>query len=326
MTSFRSIFAALLAALSFVGAGMPAVAQSYPTRPIHLVVPFPPGGPTDVVARIVANSIAPILGQPIVVDNRPGGAGGTVGGKLVATADPDGYTLLISQVGALTITPSLYKLEYDPLKDFAPVAIVVQSPQILTINPSVPANSLAELLAYAKANPGKINFASPGIGTQPHLLGELLQIIGNVKFIHVPYRGSAPAIIDLIAGQVQVMFDSPSVMLPHIESGKLRALAVTSENRVAQIPTVPTVSETGYPQLAATLWTGLLAPAGTPQPIVQKLNSAVNEALKTPDAQDSLHKLGVASKVVTPQEFGAFMGEETHKWAQVVAKAGIKGE
>jgi tripartite-type tricarboxylate transporter receptor subunit TctC len=314
------------AALFFLAALLPAAAQSYPTRIIHLIVPFPPGGPTDVVARIVANSVAPILGQSIVVENRPGGAGGTVGGKIAATADPDGYTLLISQVGALTITPSLYKLDYDPLKDFAPVAIVVQSPQILTVNPAVPANSLAAFLDYARNNPGKVNFASAGIGTQPHLLGELLQVVGNVKLLHVPYRGSAPAITDLLAGQVQMMFDAPSVMLPHIEAGKLRALAVTSERRIAQIPAVPTVGEAGYPQLAATLWTGLLAPAGTPQPIIEKLNSAINDGLKTAGAQDSLHKLGVESHAVTPQEFSAFMAAETHKWAQVVAKAGIKGE
>jgi tripartite-type tricarboxylate transporter receptor subunit TctC len=266
------------------------------------------------------------LGQSIVVESRPGGAGGTVGGKIVATADPDGYTLLISQVGALTITPSLYKLDYDPLKDFAPVAIVVQSPQILTVSPAVPANSLAEFLAYARSNPGKVNFASAGVGTQPHLLGELLQIVGNVKLVHVPYRGSAPAITDLLAGQVQMMFDSPSVLLPHIEAGKLRALAVTSERRIAQIPAVPTVAEAGYPQLAATLWTGLLAPAGTPQPIVEKLNSAINAGLKAPEAQESLHRLGVATRAITPQEFSAFMAAETRKWAQIVSKAGIKGE
>jgi len=326
MIRLRIVAIVMFAALFFLAALAPAAAQSYPTRVVHLIVPFPPGGPTDVVARILANSVSPILGQSIVVENRPGGAGGTVGGKIVATADPDGYTLLISQVGALTITPSLYKLDYDPLKDFAPVAIVVQSPQILTVNPAVPADSLAAFLAYARNNPGKVNFASAGIGTQPHLLGELLQIVGSVKLVHVPYRGSAPAITDLLAGQVQMMFDAPSVMLPHIEAGKLRALAVTSERRIAQIPTVPTVGEAGYPQLAATLWTGLLAPAGTPQPVIEKLNAAINDGLKTPEALDSLHKLGVASRAVTPQEFRTFMAAETHKWAQVVAKAGIKGE
>lgn len=297
-----------------------ARSQTYPTRAIRIIVPFPPGGPTDVVARIVANSISPILGQSVVVESRPGGAGGTVGGKVVADADADGYTLLISQVGALTITPSLYKLDYAPLKDFAPIAIVAQSPQVLTVNPAVPAHSLAELVAYAKTNPGKVNFASPGIGTQPHLLGELLQIVGHVKLLHVPYRGSAPAIIDLLAGQVQVMFDSPLVMLPHVEAGELRALAVTGDSRLAQIPNVPTVAQAGYPALTATMWTGLLAPAGTPEPIIQKLNSAVNEGLKAAVAQASLHQLGLENRAVSPQEFKAYMTAETHKWAEVGAR------
>jgi len=303
-----------------------AWAQSYPTRPIHLIVPYPPGGPTDVVARIMANAAAPILGQSIIVESRPGGAGGTVGGKFVAVADPDGYTLLISQVGALTIAPSLYKLEYDPLKDLTPVALVAQSPQILTVNAGLPARSPAELIAYAKANPGKVNFASAGIGTQPHLLGELFQLVTDTKLVHVPYRGSAPAIIDLVAGQVQLLFDSPAVLLPHIQSGKLRALMVTTDRRIALLPDVPTVVEAGFPQLVATLWTGLLAPARTPEPVVQKLSAAVNEGLKNPEALDALHKLGVDSKAMTPREFGAFMTAETHKWADVVAKAGVKGE
>jgi tripartite-type tricarboxylate transporter receptor subunit TctC len=326
MLSIRTIVATALAGLIFGGMGFAVAAQDYPTRPIRLVVPFPPGGPTDVVARILSNSVSPILGQSIVIENRPGGAGGTVGGKYVASAEPDGYTLLISQVGALTITPSLYKLDYDPLKDLVPVAIVVQSTQIMVVNPALPVHSLAEFVAYAKANPGKIDFGSPGVGTQPHLLGELLQLTGGIKLTHVPYRGSAPAIIDLLAGQVQVMFDSPSVMLPHIESGKLRPLAVTSASRIPQLPNVPTTREAGYPQLAATLWTGLLAPAGTPQPIVEKLNSAVNAGLESADAQASLHKLGVETRAISPADFKTFMAAETRKWAQVVSQAGIKGD
>ena len=303
-----------------------ASAQAYPVRTIRLIVPYPPAGPTDVVARILANSVSPILGQSIIVENRPGGAAGTVGGRFVATADADGYTLLISQVGSLTIAPSLYKLDYDPLKDFAPVAIVAQSPEILTVNPAVPAHSLTEFLAYAKSNPGKIDFGSPGVGTLPHMLGEQLQLAANIKLTHVPYRGAAPAITDLLAGQVQMMIDSTSVLLSHIEAGKLRALAVTSDNRIAQIPDVPTFGEATYPQLTASLWTGLLAPAGTPQPIVEQLNMTINEGLKTTEAQSSFHKLDIDTKPVSPQEFKAFMIAETHKWAQVVAQAGIKGE
>ncbi len=322
----RTGIAAMLAIAFVACAPLGATAQDYPTRPIHVIVPFPPGGPTDVVARIMANSASPILNQSIVVESKPGGAGGTVGSKFVASSDPDGYTLLISQVGSLTITPSLYKLDYDPLKNLAPIAIVAQSPQILTINAALPVRSLDEFIAYAKANPGKLNFASAGVGTQPHLLGELLQLLANIKLVHVPYRGSAPAITDLLAGQIQMMFDSPSVMLPHIEAGKVRALAVTSETRIPQLPDVPTVSEAGYPRLAATLWTGLLAPAGTPAPIVDKINAAMNGGLKTPEAQEALHKLGVESRAVTPQEFATFMAAETRKWAAVVAQAGVKGE
>ena len=326
MIAHRKAIAAALATLVLVAAPWLALAQDYPTRAVRIIVPFPPGGPTDVVARIVAGGVSPLLGQSVVVESKPGGAGGTVGGKYVASADPDGYTLLISQVGALTITPSLYTLDYDPLKDLVPVALVVDSPQILTVNSSLPVHSLAEFIAYAKANPGKVNFASAGIGTQPHLLGALLQLVANIKLVHVPYRGSAPAIVDLLAGQVQMMFDSPSVLLPHIAAGKLRALAVTSASRTAQLPDVPTMSEAGYPQLAATLWTGLMAPAGTPEPIVRKLNMALNEALRTPEAQAAIHQLGVDTRPLTPQAFGEFMTAQTGKWAQVVAAAGIKGD
>lgn len=326
MTGHRQLFAAIFAVVSLVAASIPAAAQSYPTRIVRLVVPYPAGGPTDVVARIVANSVSPILGQSIVVENRPGGAGGTVGGKFVAGADPDGYTLLISIAGSLTITPSLYKLEYDPLKDLAPIAIVAQSPEILTINPGLPVHSLAGFFAYAQNHPGNINLASPGTGTLPHLLGALMQLVGGIELTHVPYRGAAPAIVDLLAGQVQVMFNNPSVVLSHIEAGRLGALGVTSEKRVPQIPDVPTFVEMGFPRLTATEWLGILAPAGTPAPIIEKLNAAINEGLKAPDTQASLQRLGLETNAVSPAEFKTFMAAETHKWADVVARAGIKGE
>jgi tripartite-type tricarboxylate transporter receptor subunit TctC len=326
MLRHRNAFAALIAASAFLAALLPAAAEDYPSRVIRLVVPYPPGGPTDVAARIVADRIAPILGQSVIVDNRPGGAAGTVGSRIVATANPDGYTLLLSIAGTLTITPSLYKLDYDPLKDFSPIGIVAQSPEILTVTPSIPSNSLAEFLAYAKANPGKLNMASPGVGTLPHVLGELLQLVAGVKFNHVPYRGAGPALIDLIAGRVQVMFNNPSVVLAHIEAGRLHAPAASGEDRITQLPDMPTFAEAGYPRLTATEWLGLLAPAGTPEPIIKKLNAALNEGLKAPDAQARLHKLGVDTKAVTPEAFGTFMAAETRKWAEVVAQAGIKGE
>jgi len=325
MTSKRAILLIMVVSAFILDACLTAKAQDYPNRVIRLIVPFPPGGPTDVIARIVANNASPLLGQTIVVENRPGGAAGTVGTRVVVAADPDGYTLLLSIAGSLTIAPALYKLDYDPLKDLAPIAIVEQSPEILTVNPAMP-NSLAEFIAYAKANPGKINLASPGVGTLPHVLGVLLQSVGDVKLTHVPYRGAGPAVTDLLAGQVQVMFNNASVVAAHLESGKLRALGLSTDTPFAQLPNVPTFIEQGYSRLSATEWLGLLAPAGTPEPIVQRLNSAVNQAMQTPDARASLRKLSVETKAVTPQEFKTFMVAETRKWAQVVADANIKGE
>jgi tripartite-type tricarboxylate transporter receptor subunit TctC len=324
MTTNRRIALMILLALALsLEASLAAVAQDYPNRAIRLIVPFPPGGPTDVVARIMAQSASPILGEPIAVENRPGGAAGTVGSRVVVAANPDGYTLLLSIAGSLTMAPALYKLDYNPLKDLAPIAIVEESPQVLTVNPALP-DTLAKLIAYAKANPGKLNLGSPGIGTVPHVLGEYLQQLTNIKLTHVPYRGAGPAIIDLLAGQVQVMFNNPSVVLADIQSGRLRALAVSSDQRLEQLPNVPTFKELGYPQLTATEWLGLLAPAGTPEPIIGKLNSAVNQAMQTPSVRASLQKLGVESKAVTPQAFKTFMAAETQKWSQVLAKAGIK--
>jgi tripartite-type tricarboxylate transporter receptor subunit TctC len=319
----RTALTTLLASALGLRARLAAVAQDYPSRAIRLIVPFPPGGPTDVVARIMAQSASPILGQPIAVENRPGGAAGTVGSRVVVSASPDGYTLLVSIAGSLTMAPALYKLDYNPLTDLAPIAIVEESPQVLTVNPALP-DTLAKLIAYAKANPRKLDVGSPGIGTVPHVLGEYLQLLTNVKLTHVPYRGAGPAIIDLLAGQVQVMFNNPSVVLAYIQSGRLRALAVTGDQRFAQLPNVPTFKELGYPQLTATEWLGLFAPAGTPEPIIRKLNSAVNQAMQTPSVRAALQKLGVESTAVTPQAFKTFMAAETQKWMQVVAKAGIK--
>jgi tripartite-type tricarboxylate transporter receptor subunit TctC len=304
----------------------PAAAQNYPNRPIRLIVPYPAGGPTDVVARIVANGLSAKLRQSVVVENRPGGAAGTVGGRIVVSADPDGYTLLVSQVGSLTIAPSLYKLDYDTLRDLAPIAIVAVSPEILTVNPAVPANSLAEFVAYAKANPGKLNFGSPGTGTIPHIIGEQLQLATGTKITHVPYRGAAPAVTDLLAGRVQLMIDSTSVLLTHIVSGKLHGLAITSERRIPQLPAVPTFTEAGYPQLTESLWTGLLAPAGTPAAIIGTLSAAINDVLKTPEVRQAYARLEVETQTVTPDQFKAFMAAETKKWAQVVSAAGLKGD
>jgi tripartite-type tricarboxylate transporter receptor subunit TctC len=326
ITKNRRAVLGLLSTSLLLPQSIAAAAQTYPNRPIRLIVPYPAGGPTDVVARILANSLSEKLHQSVVVENRPGGAAGTVGGRVVVSAEPDGYTLLLSQIGSLTIAPSLYKLDYDPLRDLAPVAIVAVTPEILTVNPAVPANSLAEFLAYAKANPGKLNFGSPGTGTLPHIIGEQLQLATGIKITHVPYRGAAPAVTDLLAGRVQLMIDSTSVLLTHIVSGKLRGLAITSERRILQMPNVPTFAEAGYPQLTESLWTGLMAPAGTPAPIVAMLNTAVNDVLKTPEVQQAYKRLEVETKIVSPDEFKTFMTAETTKWAHVVKAAGIKGE
>jgi tripartite-type tricarboxylate transporter receptor subunit TctC len=323
MTANRRTTLILLASTLGLGAPLAAVAQDYPSRAIRLIVPFPPGGPTDVVARIMAQSTSPLLGQPMAVENRPGGAAGTVGSRVVVSATPDGYTLLVSIAGSLTMAPALYKLDYNPLTDLAPIAIVEESPQVLTVNPALP-DTLAKLIACAKANPGKLDLGSPGVGTVPHVLGEYLELLTNIKLTHVPYRGAGPALIDLLAGQVQVMFNNPSVVLANIQSGRLRALAVSGDQRFAQLPNVPTFKELGYPQLTATEWLGLFAPAATPEPIIRKLNSAVNRAMQTSSVRAALQKLGVESTAVTPQAFKTFMAAETQKWMQVVAKAGIK--
>jgi tripartite-type tricarboxylate transporter receptor subunit TctC len=326
ITKNRRAVLGLLSTSLLLPQSIATAAQTYPNRPIRLIVPYPAGGPTDVVARILANSLSEKLHQSVVVENRPGGAAGTVGGRVVVSAEPDGYTLLLSQIGSLTIAPSLYKLDYDPLRDLAPVAIVAVTPEILTVNPAVPANSLAEFLAYAKANPGKLNFGSPGTGTLPHIIGEQLQLATGIKITHVPYRGAAPAVTDLLAGRVQLMIDSTSVLLTHIVSGKLRGLAITSGRRIPQMPNVPTFAEAGYPQLTESLWTGLMTPAGTPAPIVATLNAATNDVLKTPEVEQAYARLEIETQIVSPDAFKTFLAAETRKWAQVIKAAGIKGE
>jgi tripartite-type tricarboxylate transporter receptor subunit TctC len=327
MTGARTLPALMLAACCGLAAVVPASAQSYPTRTIKIIVPFPPGGPTDVLARLLAEKMSPLLGQNIIVESRPGGAGGTVGAKAVSASEPDGYTVLLSQAGALTISPSINKsLDFEPLKMLTPVALAAISPQILAVTPSLPVKSFAELIAYGKANPGKLYFGSAGVGSQPHLLGELSKIDGNFSMTHVPYRGSAPAIIDLLAGQIQVIYDTPVVLLPHIEAGKLRALAVTTETRMPQLPDVPTMKELGYPRLSTYLWTGLLAPPHTPPLIADKINATLNEAETSADMRANLAKLGAEPKAMTRTEFTEFMTAETKKWAEVVAKAGIKSQ
>ena len=315
----RLAVGAVLAALAFG-----AAAQTYPSKPIRIVVPFPAGGTTDVLARAVAQKLTESLGQAAVVDNRPG-AGGNIGAELVAKAPPDGYTLLMGTVGTHAINPSLYpKMPYDHVKDFVPVILVAGVPNVLVINPSLPVNSVQELIAYAKANPGKLNFASSGNGTSIHLSGELFKTMAGVQMAHVPYKGSAPALQDLVGGQVQLMFDNLPSSLALIRAGKLKALAVTSLTRAAALPDVPTVAESGLPGFEASSWFGLLAPAATPQPVVVTLNTDVAKWLATPEAREKLLAQGANAAGGTPADFARHIAAETAKWQKVVKESGAK--
>jgi tripartite-type tricarboxylate transporter receptor subunit TctC len=311
---------AALALAVAVGAQTPA----YPTKPIRLVVPFPPGGATDILARNVAQRLTETWGQSVVVDNRPG-AGGNIGTELVAKAAPDGYTLEMGTVGTHAINASLYaKIPFDHVKDFAPVILVAGVPNVLVVNPSLPVNSVQELIAYAKANPGKLNFASSGPGTSIHLSGELFKVMAGVQMTHVPYKGSAPALADLLGGQVQLMFDNLPPSLPQIKAGKLRPLAVTSLTRAPALPDVPTIAESGLPGFEASSWFGILAPAGTPPAIIAKLNAEVAKWLASPEGKEKLVAIGANAAGGSPEDFARHIQAETAKWAKVVKESGAK--
>jgi tripartite-type tricarboxylate transporter receptor subunit TctC len=310
----------LVLALIAAGAG----AQTYPAKPIRLVVPFPPGGTTDILAREVGQRLSQAFGQSVVVDNRPG-AGGNIGSELVARSAPDGYTLLMATVGTHAINPSLYaKMPYDHVKDFAPVVLVASVPNVLEVTPSLPVYTVADLIKLAKEKPGQINFASSGSGTSIHLSGELFKAMAGVDMTHVPYKGSAPAIADLIGGQVQVMFDNLPSSLPQIKAGKLRAIAVTSAQRAPALPEVPTIAESGLPGFEASSWFGLVAPAGTPPAIIARINAEVNQWLQSPEAKEKLLAQGAAAAGGSPEQFAAYIRAETEKWARVVKASGAK--
>ncbi|MFO1316482.1 MAG: tripartite tricarboxylate transporter substrate binding protein [Burkholderiales bacterium] len=321
---------ALRAAAAVAVAALAALAHAqapYPAKPIRIVVPFPAGGTTDILARAVAQKLTEATGQSAVVDNRPG-AGGNIGAELVAKSAPDGYTLLMGTVGTHAINASLYpKMPYDHVRDFAPVILVAGVPNVLVVNPSVPANSVQELIAYMKANPGKVNFASSGAGTSIHLAGELFKTMTGVQMTHVPYKGSAPALADLVGGQVQIMFDNLPSALPQIKAGRLRALAVTSAQRSSALPDVPTVAESGIPGFEASSWFGLLAPAGTPKEVVAKLNGEVAKWLATPEAKEKLAAQGaIVAAGLAPDDFVRHIAAETTKWQKVVKESGAKVE
>jgi len=301
-----------------------AHAQAYPAKPIRVVVPFPPGGATDILARAAGQKLTETLGQPVIIDNRPG-AGGNIGSELVAKSGNDGYTLLMGTVGTHAINASLYaKMPYDHVKDFVPIVLVAGVPNVLVVHPSVPANSVQELIAYGRANPGKLNFASSGSGTSIHLAGELFKVMTGVQMTHVPYKGSAPAVSDLLGGQVQLMFDNLPSALPHIKGGKLKALAVTSMARAPALPDIPTVSESGVPGFEASSWFGLLAPAGTPRDVVTRINGEVAKWLASADGKEKLAAVGANAAGGSPEDFAKHIAAETAKWAKVVKESGAK--
>ncbi len=298
--------------------------QMYPNRPIKVIVPFPPGGPTDGMARIISDRLGAVLGQSVVIENRGGGAGGSVGAKVVATADPDGYTILMTPGGSLTTGPAVHKnIGYDPFKDFTPVAKLIETPQYICVHPNLPVNSLAEVARYAKANPGKLSWGSQGFGTGTHLLAELFKLETGADFVHVPYRGTAPMLAALLAGEIQIATDPSTTVLPHIQSGAVRPIAVAMVARTAKLPNVPTTAEAGYPKLVATFWLGVVAPAGTPTEVVNKLNAALRDSLNDPATRARLDALGADVKIGTPQEFGKLLAEEYALWAGVVKTANI---
>jgi tripartite-type tricarboxylate transporter receptor subunit TctC len=300
-------------------------AQDFPTKPIRLIVPFPPGGPNDIIARIVSKRLGEILKQTIIVDNR-GGQGGVLGTDLVAKSTPDGYTIAITSAGALAISPSMEKVAYDTLKDLQPITMVARVPEMLVVATSVPANNMAELVALAKAQPGKFNFASSGPGSLPHLAGELFKLTAKIDITHVPYRGAAPAVNDLLGQQVQMVFLDLPVLLPQVKAGKLKAIAVGTTQRVPSLPDVPTTVEAGMPDLQTENWYGMVAPAKTPPAVVAVLNKAAIEAMKDPDVIEKLQAQGAIVGGNTPEQFGAYIASETTKWAKVIKDAGVQTE
>jgi tripartite-type tricarboxylate transporter receptor subunit TctC len=310
--------------LALAGLVAPAAAQDYPTRSIRLIIPFAPGGSNDVVGRIIANQLGQKLGQQVFVDNRAG-AGGVVGSDLAAKATPDGYTLLIVSV-AHVVDPWLYKEPFDAVKDFVPVSIIATGTNVLSVNPNVPVHSVKELLDLAKEKPGFLNYASAGIGSFQHLSGELFKLMAGVDIVHVPYKGGGPAMLAVIAGEDQVMFSSIVQTVPNIQSGQLRALATGGEKRSPILPDLPTIAEAGVPGYVATNWWGIVAPAGTPQPIVDKLHDAIAALLDSPETKKFLDNEGAAPVLMSSAEFGTFIAAELAKWGPVVKQAGMTAE
>jgi tripartite-type tricarboxylate transporter receptor subunit TctC len=316
----KRTFLTALAGAGVTLAASPTFAQSYPDRPIKLIVPFPPGGPMDVMARMVGQQLNAALKQPVIVENRAG-AGGALGSKAVAIAEPDGYTLLWGSSGTLSILPALNpNLDYDP-KAFVPVALVSLLPHVMVVPTAVPAKTVGEFIAYAKANPGKLNFGA-SLGTPPHLMGWLFKHLTGIDIVYIPYKGAAPSITDMLGGQTHMQFDALTVLYPLIQEGKLRALAVTSAQRWAALPNVPTMMESGFPSFPQNAWAGVLLPARTPQAIFAKLNAVINEGLTSPEAKANLLKFSAITQPGTPEQFAKFIAEQSPVWAELVKMSG----
>jgi tripartite-type tricarboxylate transporter receptor subunit TctC len=313
---------AILAAGMLITSTSSVFAQAYPNKPIRWIVPFPAGGPADAVARVIGRKLSETIGQQIIVDNRPGG-NGIIAAEIVAQSPPDGYTLFQAIDSSLTMNQSLYsKLPYDPINGFTPVTQLATLPLVLVVNPSVPAKTLKELVTLAKTRPGQLNYGSGAIAAQ--VAGELFKSTAQVDVVHVPYKGSAPQVQGLLGGEVQLSFDGISTTLPHIKAGKLRAIAVTGDERHPRLPDTPTVAEAGFPELKIVLWHGLMAPAGTPRDIVRKLNGEINKILKMPDVADKLSAVGIDAKGSSEDELATLIKIDSQKYAKVIKQAGIK--
>jgi tripartite-type tricarboxylate transporter receptor subunit TctC len=302
-----------------------ALAQNYPSKAVRIIVPYPPGGTSDILSRLLSPKLNEAFGQPIVVDNRPG-ANGNIGADLVAKSAPDGYTMLLADLGALTISPSVYKLPFDVVKDLAPVTMVAYSPHLLAVHPSVPVKTVKELIALAKAKPGQLNFAVSSIGGAPHLAGVAFEAQTGIKWTYIPYKGGSDAIIGLASGQADAIFNGMLATYPHVKSGKLKLIAVSSAKRVAAIPEVPTVAEAGLKDFETGSWQGVVAAAGTPKEVVGRLNAEIIKAFSTAEMKDNLTRQGAEVYTMTPEQLGNWLRAEIAKWAKVVKTANLKLE
>jgi len=321
--TMRRVAVALFVAVAFSGG---ATAQGWPEKPVRFIVGFTPGGPSDIIARALGQKLTDLWAQQVVIENRPG-AGGNIAAEITAKSAPDGATWLLGNNSILATNQSLYrKLAYDPVKDFAPVALVAIQPNILVVNPAVPANSVKELIALAKAKPGELNYASSGSGAAAHLAGELFKAMTGVEMVHVPYKGAQPALTDVIAGRAQLMFATSASVIPYIKAGRLRALAVTTARRSATVPELPTLSEAGVPGFEALTWHGVVVPSATPAPLIERLNRDIVSALRMPDLRERLESLGAELAPGTPRDFADYIAREIPKWEKVVRDSGARAE